>query len=70
MDSKKIISDDITILMSEATEHSKIWFETMNNLEKVSKLDKKTFIIANIAVISSLGITSGIPFRIKQARKY
>jgi len=54
--------------MEEAPEHQKIWMETVQKLDSVSKLDSKTEELAYIAVLASTRLEGGIPFHVKHAK--
>jgi len=51
-----------------ASEHQKIWMETVQKLSNASKLEKKTAALAYIAVLAVMRLESGLPFHVKQAK--
>lgn len=69
MDNKNI-SNAFQIFMQEAPEHSKAWMDAVQKLDAASNLDKKTEEIAYLAVMAAVGLESGIPFHVKQAKAH
>jgi alkylhydroperoxidase/carboxymuconolactone decarboxylase family protein YurZ len=62
------VSNAFQIFMKEAPEYQKIWMETVQKLDYVSKLDSKTEELAYIAVLASSRLESGLPFHVKHAK--
>lgn len=62
------ISNAFQMFIKEAPEQSKIWMETVQGLDCVSALDKKTEELAYIAVLAVLRLESGIAFHVKHAK--
>jgi len=62
------VSNAFQIFMKEAPEYQKIWMETVQKLDSVSKLDSKTEELAYIAVLASSRLESGLPFHVKHAK--
>lgn len=62
------ISNAFHVFMKEAPEHQKVWMETVQKLDSVSKLDSKTEELAYIAVLASSRLESGLPFHVKHAK--
>ena len=62
------VSNAFKTFMEEAPEHQKIWMETVQKLDSVSKLDSKTEELAYIAVLASTRLEGGIPFHVKHAK--
>jgi alkylhydroperoxidase/carboxymuconolactone decarboxylase family protein YurZ len=69
MDTKNV-SNAFQVFMQEAPEHSMAWMEAVQKLDSASSLDKKTEEIAYIAVMAAVGLESGIPFHVKQAKTH
>jgi alkylhydroperoxidase/carboxymuconolactone decarboxylase family protein YurZ len=63
------VSNAFQIFMKEAPEHQRIWMETVQKLDSVSKLDSKTEELAYIAVLASSRLESGLPFHVKHAKE-
>ncbi len=66
----KAVSNSFQTFMKEASEHADIWTEAVQKLGAVSKLDKKTEELAYIAVLAAMRMEGGIPFHVKQAKRY
>lgn len=64
------VSKAFEIFASETPEYQAIWMETVQKLDRVSKLDKKTEELAYLAVLSAARLESGIPFHTKMAKSY
>jgi Uncharacterized homolog of gamma-carboxymuconolactone decarboxylase subunit len=63
-----LVSNAFKTFMKEAPEHQKLWMETAQKLDEVSKLDSKTEELAYIAVMASARLESGLPFHVKHAK--
>ena len=63
------VSNAFQVFMKEAPEYQKIWMETVQKLDSVSKLDSKTEELAYIAVLASSRLGSGLPFHVKHAKE-
>jgi alkylhydroperoxidase/carboxymuconolactone decarboxylase family protein YurZ len=68
-DNEKLMSDAFQVFMREAPEHSKAWMTAVQNIGNASGLDKKTESLAYLAVLSVLGLESGIPFHVAIAKE-
>ena len=64
------VSKAFEVFASEAPEYQSIWMETVQKLDTVSKLDKKTEELAYLAVLAAIRLESGIPFHTKMAKTY
>lgn len=64
------VSNSFQVFLQEAPEYSKVWMNAVRKLDEVSSLDKKTEEIAYIAVMSAVGLESGIPFHVKMAKSH
>ena len=62
------ISNAFQTFIKEAPQYQKIWMETVQKLDSVSKLDSKTEELAYIAVLASTRLEGGIPFHVKHAK--
>lgn len=65
----KNVSDSFKCFLTETPEHSKAWMEVVKKLDEASTLDKKTEEIAYIAVMSAVGLLSGLAFHVKHAKE-
>lgn len=63
------VSQSFQVFLKEAPEYSRAWMEAVYKLDSVSQMDKKTHEIAYIAVLAAVGLESGIPFHVKQAKE-
>lgn len=63
------VSNAFQIFMKEAPEYQKIWMETVQKLDSVSKLDSKTEELAYIAVLAASRLENGLPFHVKHAKE-
>ena len=62
------VSTAFQTFLSEAPAHAKAWMGAVQGLDQASALDKKTEELAYVAVLSALGLTSGIPFHVGAAK--
>ena len=62
------VSNAFQTFMKEAPEYQKIWMETVQKFDSVSKLDSKTEELAYIAVLASARLENGLPFHVKHAK--
>ena len=69
MSDMSAVSNTFQIFMREAPEYQKIWMETVQKLDSVSKLDSKTEELAYIAVLASSRLESGLTFHVKHAKE-
>ena len=63
------VSNAFQTFMKEAPNHSKTWMTMVHGLADSSALEKKTESLAYLAVLSALGLESGIPFHVKIAKE-
>jgi AhpD family alkylhydroperoxidase len=63
------ISSAFMAFSTEAPSHAGAWAEMVQSLAKASALDPKTASLAYLAVLAALGLGSGIPFHVKEAKK-
>lgn len=68
MSDMSLVSNAFQIFMKEAPEYQKIWMETVQKLDSVSKLDSKTEELAYIAVLASSRLEGGLSFHVKHAK--
>ena len=66
---KELMSDAFQVFMREAPQHAQAWMTAVRSLDAASALDKKTERLAYLAVLSALGLESGIPFHAAQAKE-
>lgn len=64
------ISNAFKTFGEEASGHAQVWMEAVQKLGATSKLDKKTEALSYIAVLAASRLESGIPFHVKEAKKY
>ena len=62
------ISKTYEIFAKEAPDHYSVWIETVQKLEKASKLDKKNKELAYLSVLATARLEGGIPFHVKMAK--
>ena len=62
------VSTAFQTFLSEAPRHAQAWMDAVQGLNQASALDKKTEELAHVAVLSALGLTSGIPFHVGSAK--
>ncbi|MCB9497438.1 MAG: carboxymuconolactone decarboxylase family protein [Fibrobacteria bacterium] len=63
------VSDAFQLFFTEAPAHAKAWMEAVQSLNRASALDPKTGHLAYLAVLSALGLDSGVPFHADLARQ-
>ena len=66
---QSLISKAFQTFGSEAANHASAWMEMVQKLAKASALDEKTQALAYLAVLAALGLESGIPFHVQQAKQ-
>lgn len=62
------VSNAFESFMKEAPAQSGAWMEAVQKLAHVNALDEKTQAVAYISVMAAVGLLSGIPFHVKQAK--
>ncbi|KAF0218964.1 MAG: carboxymuconolactone [Geobacteraceae bacterium] len=67
-DKENLLSDAFQVFMREAPQYAEVWMAAVQNLGKISALDKKTESLAYLAVLSALRLESGIPFHVALAK--
>jgi alkylhydroperoxidase/carboxymuconolactone decarboxylase family protein YurZ len=68
MSDTSMVSNAFKTFMKEAPAYQKIWMETAQQLDSVSKLDKKTGELAYIAVLAAARLEGGLPFHVLHAK--
>lgn len=63
------VSEAFQLFSKEAPVHAKAWMEAAQALGQASALEPKTSHLAYLAVLSALGLESGVPFHAELARK-
>lgn len=63
------VSNAFLSFAQNASEQQKIWMETVMKLGEANKLEKKTQVLAYIAVLAVMRLESGLPFHVKQAKQ-
>jgi alkylhydroperoxidase/carboxymuconolactone decarboxylase family protein YurZ len=63
------MSNAFQLFMTEAPKHARAWMTAAKGLDEASALDKMTEYLAYVAVLAALGLDSGIPFHVGQARE-
>ena len=62
------VSNSFECFFKEAPTQSGAWMEAVQKISKASALDRKTEAIAYISVLAAVGLVSGIPFHVKEAK--
>lgn len=68
-DNQELMSNAFQLFMTEAPKHAQAWMAAAKSLGEASALDKKTEGLAYVAVLAALGLDSGIPFHVMQAKE-
>ena len=63
------ISNAFLTFANEAPQQQKAWGKLVNSLDTACALDKKTEVLAYLAVMASARLETGIPFHVKQAKE-
>lgn len=66
---ESLMSDAFQVFMNEAPSHAEVWMGAVQGLGGASALDKKTESLAYLAALSALGLESGVPFHVQQAKE-
>ena len=64
----KDVSDSFQCFLKEAPAQSVAWMEAVKKLSGASALDRKTQALAYIAILSAVGLVSGMAFHVKEAK--
>jgi AhpD family alkylhydroperoxidase len=64
------ISNAFATFLHEAPAHAAAWMQAAKALDAASALEKKTEELAYVAVLAATGLSSGLPFHVKAARKH
>jgi alkylhydroperoxidase/carboxymuconolactone decarboxylase family protein YurZ len=64
----KDVSNAFQCFMEEAPAQAHAWMEAVQKLGGTSALDKKTEAIAYLSVLAAVGLLSGIPFHVVEAK--
>jgi alkylhydroperoxidase/carboxymuconolactone decarboxylase family protein YurZ len=64
------VSNAFETFAKEAPKAQKAWMQAVQELDKVSALDKKTEELAYIAVLAAARLKSGLPFHVKMAKSH
>lgn len=62
------VSNSFECFLKEAPAQSAAWMEAVKKLSGASALDRKTECIAYLSVLAAVGLISGIPFHVKEAK--
>ena len=65
----KDVSNAFECFLKEAPAQSGAWMQAVKKLSAASALDRKTEAVAYVAVLAAVGLVSGIPFHVKEAKK-
>ncbi len=68
MNETKLMSDAFQTFFKETPEYSKAWMEAIQKLDAANALDKKTKVLAYLAVLAASGLVGGIPFHVQHAK--
>ncbi len=63
------VSDAFQAFLTEAPDHARAWLGGVQGLEGASALDPKTAALAYLAVLAALGLTGGVPFHAREAKR-
>ena len=64
------VSNAFQVFTQQAPEAHKAWMEAVKELDKASKLDKKTEELAYIAVMAAVRLEGGLPFHVQLAKSH
>jgi alkylhydroperoxidase/carboxymuconolactone decarboxylase family protein YurZ len=67
-DKQELMSNAFQLFMTEAPKHAHAWMAAAKSLDEACALDKKTESLAYVAVLAALGLDSGVPFHVAQAK--
>ncbi|MBI5346907.1 MAG: carboxymuconolactone decarboxylase family protein [Chlamydiae bacterium] len=62
------ISNAFLTFQKESPKHAQAWSELVKNLSKANALDPKTTALAYLSILAVLGLESGIPFHVQEAK--
>lgn len=68
-DEKDLISEAFQLFAKESPKHARAWADAIRGLGEASALEAKTQALAFLAVLAALGLLSGVPFHVAQARE-
>lgn len=63
------ISNAFLTFMQETPAYSEAWMEMVRKTDEANALDEKTKALSYLAVLAAVGLTTGMPFHVKEARK-
>ena len=66
---KAEISNAFMTFLKETPAYSGAWMEMVQKVDAANALDAKTKALSYLAVLASAGLTSGVPFHVKEAKK-
>jgi alkylhydroperoxidase/carboxymuconolactone decarboxylase family protein YurZ len=66
---KSRLSEAFIAFQKDCPAHAKAWGTAIISLSQASVLDPKTSALGYIAVLAALGLESGIPFHVQEAKK-
>lgn len=64
----KLVSKAFITFLEEAPKHAAAWNSLVQDLSAANTLDSKTTALAYLAVLTALGLESGIPFHVHSAK--
>jgi alkylhydroperoxidase/carboxymuconolactone decarboxylase family protein YurZ len=68
-DNQESMSNPFQVFIAEAPKHARAWMAAAKSLDEACALDRKTEALAYVAVLAALGLDSGIPFHVAQAKE-
>lgn len=68
-DPAALVSESFRVFLQESPKQAQAWAEAVRGLGEASALDPKTRALSYLAVLSALGLVSGVPFHVVQARE-
>jgi len=68
MDRHTNISQAFLTFSQEAPGHAEVWADMVKGMATVNAMDPKTTSLVYLGILASLGLDSGIPFHVDQAK--
>ncbi len=69
MGSQPGMSQAFQMFLTEAPGHAEAWMAAVAALDRASTLDKKTEVLAYLAVLAALRLEGGVPFHTHEAKR-
>ncbi len=68
-DKDRLVSDAFQLFLKESPKHAQAWGNAIRGLGDASALDRKTHVLAYLAVLAALRLQSGVPFHVAHAKE-